>query len=187
MITRERAIILLKKLDACQDSSNWFEYSEFEPEQAWNQCPNPYWLAWLSRELKVDQHKILSAACECAKAVIHLISEEEQRPRQALELADRWLAGEDVSVSQFKDAVDEALAAADVDTASLAADAAAHACYAVALAAYATVNYVAHVAVSSIVHARVAYARAADPRIDLPGSVRKHITWALIEKKLKKL
>lgn len=194
MITREQAIEVLEKFSACTESLEWFMRSRCEPKQAWNQCSNPDWLIWLAETLRIDSHKITLVACECAKAVLHLIPEDEERPRLALELAEKWFTDKGISAKQLCAATTDAYAAYN----AVARINATYACYA-ADAIHCAVKSVAFAAQSTVVLANnyadvaVFYAAAATTyrrtgsRMDIPNIIRKHIPWSLIEEKLNKL
>lgn len=173
MMTRRQAIEKLHQLGACEEACEWFENSGLDPEEAWNQCNEPDWLAWLAYSLNIDLETIVRAVYESAKVVSHLIPDEEKYSRQALELVERWLAGEEVSANELKVA-----AASSTGAASF-----------ISVASTGAVVYAARAA--SSVHAFFGYASAAltyatmaDSSIDIAGIVRKHIPWSMIEEKL---
>lgn len=192
MITREQAIKVLKELGACQDARLWFEYlKNVDPETAWNQCQQADWLIWLARHLEISKHKICFAIFECAKAVLHLVPKEEERSRQALELVEKWLAGEEVSEKELERAASEAYDAVE-DAYSSAGDVVTRVSCACQTIYYVTA-YVAPFGYSFHADSAIDNAYSSiekseiDSRIDFPGIVRKHISWKEIEEKLKKL
>lgn len=79
----------LVKLGACDESVAW---AKKQPSYslAWRKCHRPEWLFWLAGRANVSQESIVLAACACARTVLHLIPEGEDRPRLAIEAAEAW-------------------------------------------------------------------------------------------------
>ena len=80
-------------------------------------------MLWLLGKIPSTDRKILVlAACECARQSLHLVPEGEDRPRLAIETAEKWARGE-ASIEEVKTAA----AAAAADAAAIAAYTAARA------------------------------------------------------------
>ena len=124
----------LKKLGACSEAVKWYETQEND-EQAWAACERGDWLLWLLGRIKVDRKRLVLCCCECARLSLKYVPENENRPRIAIETAEKWAKGE-ASIEEVRAA---AYAAADADAAAYAAaaDAAAYAAAAAAAYAYA--------------------------------------------------
>lgn len=83
------------------------------PAIAWRNCERPDWmLALCSHMVGKDgwptRQQVVLAACECAATVLEIIPTGEERPRQAVKAARRWVKG-DASIAQVRDAVEAAL------------------------------------------------------------------------------
>ena len=148
----------LKNLNACSESLSWANKRKTS-RNAWLSCPRGDWLLWLAGRIGIDKNLIILAACDIAESVLHLVPENEERPRKAIETARAFIAGK---------ATIEEVRAADAAYATWhAADAAyyaANAAYAAAdaAAANAAAAYAADAAASSVAAADAAAADAAD-------------------------
>ena len=146
----------LEKLGARSDVVAWA--SKFESDQeAWDKCERADWMLWLSAKVSgekgsIKHRNVVLACCACARESLKLINKEEKRPLQAIELAERYGNGEDVSQEELFSAANAAVyevyasAYADADAAAYAAYAAAYAdaTYAAYAAAYADTKTKAH-------------------------------------------
>ncbi len=103
---------------ACKEAIKWVGDKEFE--EAWTSCGEINWMLWLANKLTIDPKLFIQIACRCARLVLHLIPEEEERPRKAVEAAETWLAGR----ASNAEAQVAALAAWDVADAAARTDAA---------------------------------------------------------------
>jgi len=113
----------LKSLGACPEAR--LMAGERAPQQAWDECDNPAWLYWWAcRTNRNTESMIILSSCDVARMVLHLVPAGEDRPRLAIEAAERW------AKNQTKSAWAAAWAAADA-----AAWAAAWAAWAAAWAA----------------------------------------------------
>ena len=140
----------LKKLHPCSDALQWVSEQK-NPQQAWDDCERGDWMLWLLGKLSGDsksksRKKLVLAACECARLSLHLVPDDEDRPRIAIETAEKWVRGE-ASI----DRVMSAAYAADVATYA-AADVAAYAAYADsdAYAAADVATYAAYAAYAAV-------------------------------------
>lgn len=83
---------------------------------------------------EVDRRAAVWAACQCARTVLHLVPEGEDRPRLAIETAEAWTRGE-ATADHLSARINEASAAyVGATSISLAAANAAYAAYAAAAA-----------------------------------------------------
>jgi len=121
----------METLNACADALEWIQMNSSNPEKLWNECERGNWLLWLVSKLDIDRKRLVLAACQCARLVKHLMTDE--RSIKAIEVAEAWASGE-ATEDELR------LAAAD---AAYAADAAA---YAAAYAADAVADAVAYAA-----------------------------------------
>ena len=80
------------KFNPCRESVVWM--GDRTLAQAWDDCERGDWLLWLCAKAGVDKKKIVLAACGCARLVLHLVAEDEPRPRLAIETAEAWCRGE---------------------------------------------------------------------------------------------
>ena len=160
----------LRSLGACPEAREWAAgYSTLA--EAWTACERADWLLWYAgRHDDVDRRLLVRAACACARTVLPYVPVGEDRPRLAIEMAERWCDGRATIVevrtaayaaakaanAAANAAADAAYAAADAAAAN-AANAAANAANAAADAAYAA----AYAATADAVAADAAYAAAA--------------------------
>ena len=107
---------------------------------AWQLCTDARWMLRAVADV-VDRPRLVLAACACARTVLGRVPEGEDRPRVAIETAERWARGEA--------AIEEVQIAA---RAAYAADAAAYAAY----AAYAAADAAAYAAAHAAAHAAYA-------------------------------
>ena len=145
----------LRSLGACTEAREWATgYSTLA--EAWTACERADWLLWYAgRHGDVDRRLLVRAACACARTVLPYVPVGEDRPRLAIEMAERWCDGlatlQEVSAAAADAADAAAYAAAD------AADAAADAAYAADAA-----DAAADAAAAEAADADAAYAAAAD-------------------------
>lgn len=128
----------------CREAVEWLA-TQTDAASAWANCTRGDWMLWLCGKLAGKhwsraRRRMVLAACECARLALPLVEAGEDRPRKALELAEKWVRGGWVSREQLRAAADAAYAAAD---AAPAAPAAAGAYSAAAAAYYADAAYYA--------------------------------------------
>ena len=142
----------LTTLGACPEAIEWVgAYSSLQ--DAWDACERADWLLWYAARRGVDRKLLVRAACACARTALLHIPPGEDRPRIAIEMAERWASGAPAAtLKDLRAAADAANAAAD------AAYAYAYAAYAAADAAYA---YAAAYAANAAAYAANAAADAA--------------------------
>ena len=94
---------LLTSRDACFEAVEW---AQTQPSfaAAWADCERGDWMLWLAGRVSVDRKLIVLAACACARLTLNQVSKGEDRPRIAIETAERWAKGtatiEDVIAAQ---------------------------------------------------------------------------------------
>ena len=91
-------LLKLKKLHPCPDAYEWAK-EQPNPQSAWNTCEHGDWMLWLLGKLskgpRSKSRKLLVlTACECARLALKYVPEGEDRPRLAIETAERWTRGE---------------------------------------------------------------------------------------------
>ena len=145
----------LEALDACSEAREWAGRKGLRT--VWRTCERGDWMLWLAGRVGVDRHVFVLAACECARLSLVHVPAGEDRPRVAIETAERWARG------------DTTVSIADVRKAAHAA----HAAY----AAYADADADAAYADRSSAASGV---RAATLRL-CADIVRKHITFETID------
>jgi hypothetical protein len=115
---------------ACAEARLWLN-TQTDPHVAWEMCERPDWMIWYARRRNVERKVLVRIACDCARAVLRFVPEGEERPRLAIEAAERWTRDE-ATIDEVRAAAYAAAYAAD---AAYAAYAAAYAAYAAAYAA----------------------------------------------------
>ncbi len=145
----------LQALGACDEAVEWAGKQE-SAATAWRDCQRGDWMLWLLGKLSgkpdsVKRRKLVLCACECARLSLKYVKRGEERPRIAIETAEKWARGDGPTLDDVRAAADAAYAdaaaayAADAAAAYAAADAA-DAAYADADAAYAAANAAAYAA-----------------------------------------
>jgi hypothetical protein len=159
----------LIELHACSSSIRWLDEEGIcSIEEAWSKCPRGDWLLWLAARIGLDEdrHKtIVKIATEIARQVLKYIPAEEERPRKAIEAAEKWLDGKEKEKENVINAAAAAYSAsayAAHAAASAAANAAAYAAYAAAYAAEIDAANYASAAATSAAAASTAYTYAAE-------------------------
>lgn len=135
---------ILEGMNACTSAVDWLR-TQRTWREAWKRCPRGDWLLWLlgrvHKQGSAGHRSIVLAACECARLALRYVPDGEDRPRVAIETAERWARRErGVSLGDVKRAAHAAANAAYYDAATAIAYAAANAAYYaanVAAAAYA--------------------------------------------------
>ena len=163
----------LKNLGACPDSLEWARTRKTS-KAAWLACPRADWLLWLAPRIGIDKNLIILAACDVAESVLHLVPENEERPRKAIETARAFVAN--------KATIEEAHAAARAayTASNEAADTS-------AVNAVDNVVYTAYAAYAIIHDAPDAARHAAfntNTSQELSNIVRKRIPWKLWKENL---
>ena len=158
----------LTTMNACSSAAQWAR-TQPNPYAAWRTCPRGDWLLWWLTRAGLDRKTLVLAACDCARLVLHLDTDEQERPRKAIEAAEAWTRGaatiEDVRAAAYAAAAYADAAYADADAAAAAyADAAAYAAYAADAAA----------AAAAAAYADAAYARVS-MRHECAMAVRKRV------------
>ena len=115
----------LRGIDACSPAIEWVGNRALR--QAWDECENPEWLLWLiGHRAKTQRQRIaiVRTACAIARRVLHLIPAGEDRPRLAIEAAERWCKEPTEVNRRAAEAAAWAAAVAAAEAAAGAADAA---------------------------------------------------------------
>jgi hypothetical protein len=147
-----KAIAILEKLGACGDARELADGKT--AKQAWETCERGNWMLWAAGAAKVDRKLVVQAACDCARLALKFVPAGEDRPRIAIETAERWVKGE-ATLDEVRNAY--AAANAAYAAAYAAANAAANAAYAAANAA-ANAAYAAAYAAANAANAAAANA-----------------------------
>ena len=100
----------LQKLGACGEAVAWASQVS-SSGAAWDSCERADWLLWLAARTS-RRELVVAAACACARTVLHLVPEGEERPRLAIETAEAWTRGE-ATIDEVRKATDDAYYAAD--------------------------------------------------------------------------
>jgi hypothetical protein len=144
----------LVKMGACEDAVAWV--GDRDITAAWAECDRADWMLWLAGRV-VARPLVVLAACACARTALRYVLAGEDRPRVAIETAERWARGE-ATIAEVRSAAAYVAYAANAYAAYAAAAAAAYAAAYAAAAAY--VAYAAAAAYADAAYA-AAYASAA--------------------------
>jgi hypothetical protein len=189
-LKKDTTILILEKHGACKEAIEWVRGQDSKAEELWNCCERGDWLLWIAARLGVDRRYVVAAACACAQGMLHLVPEDEERPRKAIDTAIAWTQGK-ATIEQVRAAAFAAFAAAayaahahaDAATAVAAAVAAADAASdAASDAAFSDADAASDAAFSDAAFSDAAVA-AADAKIlrKCAQQVRKAIPWRLVE------
>ena len=155
---------------ACAEARLWLN-TQTDPRVAWEMCERPDWMIWYARRRDVDPKVFVRIACDCARTVLWLVPEGENRPRLAIEVAERRMRGE-ATIDEVRDAAYAAEAAA--------ADATYAATYAAVYAAVYTAEAAAYAAyvVDAAAEAAAAYAGTREQaNIQMCQIIRTHLRY----------
>jgi len=142
-----------------------FRPDDFRP--VWESIEDAHELARVAVLVGVDQKALVLAACGCARSVLHLVETGEERPRLAIEAAEKWTEeGTPEAHAATIAAADAAAATADAADAATAAAYAAYAAYYAADAANTAAARAAAYAASTASAARAARAAYAADAAD---------------------
>jgi len=79
---------ILTELGACAEAVKWA--GRKTPKKAWETCKRGDWLLWIADKLNVGRKLLVLAACACARTALKYVPAGEERPRLAIEAAERW-------------------------------------------------------------------------------------------------
>ncbi len=175
----------LEQHGACKDAIDWV--GDRTLDETWLVCERADWMFWILPKLsdRLTHEQIVLLVCECVETVLHLIPEDENRPRRAIEVTKAWANGnatiEEVRKASYASTSANAAAAAISYASSYAH--AAHAAHAYAAAAHAAHAYAAAHAAA---HAYAAsYAASCAQHIKMCNIIRKKVpSLHLIKEKL---
>ena len=95
---------------ACAEARLWLN-TQTDPHVAWEMCERPDWMIWFARRRNVERKVLVRIACDCARTVLRFVPEGEERPRLAIEAAERWTRDE-ATIDEVRAAAYAAYAAA---------------------------------------------------------------------------
>ena len=77
---------------ACWPAVLWVESlpPDHGLDRAWAICTRSDWMLWLTKYLDIPDDVMRFIACDCARTVLHLVPRGEERPRLAIETAERF-------------------------------------------------------------------------------------------------
>ena len=86
---------ILSRLDACSNARTWAK-TQPDLQTAWRECKRSDWMIWLIARTTLDQDdpRLRLMACDFAEAALVYVPAGEDRPRQAIEVARKFAAGE---------------------------------------------------------------------------------------------
>ncbi len=119
----------LKKMGACPEAIKWVGNKTFK--QAFDECERGDWMFWYLERVaktKAEKKALALAACDCAERALKFIPAGEDRPRQAIKAARKYL--------KYPTEANKSAVVSAAHAAAHAADAT----YATAHAAYATAD-----------------------------------------------
>jgi hypothetical protein len=159
-MTSMKPLDLIAHFELCDRARRWLaDYDDVET--AWRECDDGRWLQHLLT-ITLPHERCLDVALACARAVLPMVAPGEERPRIAIEMAERYARGE-VAEEWLRAAVADALAAA-----------------AGGYAAYAAYAYAAAFTLHRVTHPCTVVAAACDAAdgtgISIPDVIRSVVT-----------
>ena len=151
-LTKPTHVLELESLNACQEAIE-FAATHPDAESAWAACTRGEWMIWLAGKLSGPQEsegrrKLVACCCECARLSLPVYEQQhpnDMRPRNCLDVAERWSRGE----ATIEELLDARIAAHEAAYAHEAADASAYAAAYAAAAAAADASAAAAAAAST--------------------------------------
>ena len=101
----------LVKMGACAEAVEWVGGRNITA--AWAECERADWMLWLAGRV-VAREPVVLAACACARTALRYVLAGEDRPRVAIEMAERWARGE-ATIAEVRSAAAAAYAADAAD------------------------------------------------------------------------
>ena len=121
----------LKKLGACSEAIKATgKYTT--SQKLWDDCGGGDWMLWLMARTQHDRKQLVLAACACARLSLKYVPAGEDRPRIAIETAEKWARDEGATLDDVRAAY---VPAACVPAATAAGANAANAAYGAAFSA----------------------------------------------------
>jgi len=118
---------LLTKMNACKEAKVWADRwaASGTNKTAWEACNRSDWMIWLLERTTIDQNdpRLRLMTCDFAEVVLHLVPNDEDRPRRAIKVARMFAVGE-ATREELAAAWDAAWAAARAAARDAARDAA---------------------------------------------------------------
>ena len=79
----------LAAIGACMGAREWA--GDRTAAQVWDECERADWLLWWAGTMGRNSHqKIVLTVVTCARTALHYVPDGEERPRLAIEAAERW-------------------------------------------------------------------------------------------------
>ncbi len=90
---KEKLLAELRRMTACRDAVKYVIASKCTSfSELWDTCQRADWMLWLAAQ-KLDRKIVVRAACACARTALLFVPAGEDRPRLAIETAERWCDG----------------------------------------------------------------------------------------------
>lgn len=71
---------------ACPDALEWL--GDRDAITAWRECHRADWMLWGALKIGIDRRLVTQMTCACARTVLHLVPDGEDRPRIAIETSE---------------------------------------------------------------------------------------------------
>ena len=79
----------LGDIEACSEARQWA--GDRTAAQAWEECERADWLLWWAARIeRSGRQQVVLAAAACARTALPNVPVGEDRPRLAIEAAERW-------------------------------------------------------------------------------------------------
>ena len=111
----------LVEMNACREAIEWV--GDRDLVTAWMTCQRADWMLWLAARLLPDDPRVILAVCACARTALQYVPAGEERPRLAIEAAERYATNPSADNMNAASAASDAARAAACDAARAAAGA----------------------------------------------------------------
>ena len=89
----KKYIAELEKLGACSEAIKAAK-KYTTSQKLWDDCGRGDWMLWLIARTQHDRKQLVLAACACARLSLKYVPAGEDRPRIAIETAEKWARDE---------------------------------------------------------------------------------------------
>ena len=106
----KKYIAEIKKLGACSEAIKAAgKYTT--SQKLWDDCGRGDWMLWLIARTQHDRKQLVMAACACARLSLKFVPKGEDRPRIAIETAEKWARDDGATLDDVRAAANAAYAA----------------------------------------------------------------------------
>ncbi len=99
--------VWIKELESLNPCAEGVMYAKGHAtlQEAWDLCDRGDWMLWLAGKLTTTEKTwkvLVLCTCECARQSLQYVPAEDKRPLAAIEIAERWARGEQVTRNEVR-------------------------------------------------------------------------------------